>query len=229
MPEAGEAEDVEELNITIAPISSNRPTWLPAVELRGEGIFIRLEETGDSGVQAWEQRPQIRSEAARLMARWEEWRSEHGLDKRQFPGMRYVLVHTLSHILIRQLSLDSGYSSSSVRERLYVRGGDDPMAGLLLYTATSDSDGSLGGLVDQAKPDRLGPLMRGALREASRCAQDPLCGGLDVGGSAHMNGSACHACLLLAETSCEAVNRLLNRSVLVPTLGLRNLEYFDAF
>lgn len=227
MPEAGEAEDVEELNITVAPISSERPTWLPAIDLRGEGVFIRLEETGERGVQAWEQRPEVRSEAARLEIRWMEWRNERSLEERPFPGMRYVLIHTLSHVLMRQLSLDSGYSSSSVRERLYVQGGDDPMAGLLLYTATSDSDGSLGGLVDQARPDRLGPLVMDALREASRCAQDPLCGGRDVGGSAHMNGSACHACLLLAETSCEAANRLLDRSVLVATLGQRGLEFFD--
>jgi len=228
MPEAGEVEDVEELNIAVAPISKDkRPYWLPAIDLRGEGVFIRLEEEGDAGLQAWEQRPAVVEEATRLETVWTEWRSERGLNERPFPGMRYVLLHTLSHVLMRQLSLDSGYSSSSVRERLYVARGDAPMAGLLLYTATSDSDGSLGGLVDQAKPDRLGPLLMDALREASRCAQDPLCGGRDVGGNAHMNGSACHACLLMAETSCETANRLLDRSVLVPTLGGRGLEFFD--
>lgn len=227
MPEAGDIEDVEELNISIAPISDKRrPSWLPAIDLRGEGVFLRLAEDGPDGVKEWERRPEVVAESERLEQRWHEWRKERELENREFPGMRYVLVHTLSHVLMRQLSLESGYSSSSVRERLYVESGAAPMAGILLYTATSDSDGSLGGLVDQARPDRLGPLMLDALREASRCAQDPLCAGRDVDGNAHMNGAACHACLLLAETSCESSNRLLDRNLLVPTLDQRGVEFF---
>ena len=98
------------------------------------------------------------------------------MDDRPFPGMRYVLLHTLAHVLMRQLALDCGYSSSALRERIYCKTGTDPMAGLLIYTASSDSDGSLGGLVDQAVPDRLGPHLMDALRETAFCASDPLCG-----------------------------------------------------
>ena len=225
MPEAGEVEDVEELRIEVARLTNeSRPRWLPAIDLRGEGVFLRLAE---DALQQWEARSEVLDEDSRLSSQWDTWCEDRGITERSFPGMRYVLIHTLSHVIMRQLSLDSGYSSSSVRERLYVsKDPVQPMAGVLLYTATSDSDGSLGGLVDQAKADRLGPLLSSALRDSQRCAQDPLCGGRDVGGSSHMNGSACHACLLLAETSCEFANRLLDRNVLVPTLGQRQIEFF---
>lgn len=225
MPEIGEEHDIEHLDIEVAPLSVHKhPSWLPAVDLRGEGVFIRFSE---DALRAWEARPALVSETARVEGLWHAWQEGRPHDDRSFPGMRYVLLHTFSHVLMRELALDSGYSTSSIRERIYCAGDPQPMAGVLLYTATSDSDGSLGGLVDQSRPDRLQPLILNALREASRCAQDPLCGSLDVGGSEHLNGSACHACLLLAETSCEFGNRLLDRSVLVDTLGRRGIEYFD--
>lgn len=225
MPEIGEEHDIEHLDIKVAPLSVHKhPNWLPAVDLRGEGVFIRFSE---EAIQGWEARPTLVAEAARVEAQWKAWQEGRPHDDRPFPGMRYVLLHTFSHVLMRELALDSGYSTSSIRERIYCAQGPEPMAGVLLYTATSDSDGSLGGLVDQSRPDRLQPLLLNALREAARCAQDPLCGGRDVGGSEHLNGSACHACLLLAETSCEFGNRLLDRSVLVDTLGRRGIEYFN--
>jgi hypothetical protein len=149
------------------------------------------------------------------------------MDEREFPGMRYVLLHTLAHVLIRQLALDCGYSSSALRERIYCRTSDEAMAGLLIYTASSDSDGSLGGLVDQAGPDRLGSVLANALRESAYCASDPLCGGGDIGAATNLNGAACHACLLLAETSCEFGNRLLDRATLVETLGDRGMAFFE--
>ena len=93
------------------------------------------------------------------------------------------------------------------------------MAGLLIYTASSDSEGSLGGLVDQATPDRFGAVLQDALSDVELCAQDPLCGAGEISGAAGLNGAACHACLLLAETSCETSNRFLDRAVLVETLG----------
>ncbi len=141
------------------------------------------------------------------------------MDDRPFPGMRYVLLHTLAHVLMRQLALDCGYSSSALRERIYCKTGTDPMAGLLIYTASSDSDGSLGGLVDQAVPDRLGPHLMDALRETAFCASDPLCGGGDIGAATNLNG--------LAETSCEFGNRLLDRATLVETLGNRETAFFE--
>ncbi len=224
-PELGDELDVSELNVTMAPIGKEKkPSWLPAIDLRGEGIFVRLDE---EALSKWESTAPVVNESERRASQWQAWLAEHGRDEQPFRGMRYVLLHTLAHALIRQLSLESGYSASALRERIYCDTGDRPMAGLLIYTASSDSDGSLGGLVDQAKPDRLGPLLMDALQESGHCSQDPLCGGQDLGGHAHMNGAACHACMLLAETSCEFGNRLLDRATLYPTIGNRGIEFFD--
>jgi len=224
IPDLGERTDVSELDVRIAPLGLKEVDWLPGIDFRGEGIFIQLDELV---LAAWEAQPTVTTEAARLIAQFNEWRSTRSLDIREFPGMRYVLLHTLAHVLIRQLALDCGYSSSALRERIYCKRGGDPMSGLLIYTASSDSDGSLGGLVDQAIPDRLGPLLMDAMRESAFCASDPLCGGGEIGAATHINGAACHACLLLAETSCEFGNRLLDRATLVETLGNRRMAYFE--
>lgn len=221
--ELGEVTDIEELKVAVAKLGLKENDWLPGIDLRGEGVFLELDE---STVEAWEMQAKVAAEGSALGHRYGTWRTGRGDGGRPFPGMRYVLLHTLAHMLIRQLSLDCGYSASSLRERIYCAGTDDPMSGILIYTATSDSDGSLGGLVDQAVPDRLGPLLLEGLRAAAFCAQDPLCGLAEMGGVAHLNGAACHACLLLAETSCEHGNRLLDRSVLIRTLGDRGLEFF---
>jgi hypothetical protein len=224
IPDLGERTDVSELEVRVSRLGLKEIDWLPGIDLRGEGIFLRISE---SALTAWEAEPTVKAEAARLSAQFAEWRSSRSLDDRPFPGMRYVLLHTLAHVLMRQLSLDCGYSSSALRERIYCSGAPDPMAGLLIYTASSDSDGSLGGLVDQAVPDRLGPMLMDALRDPAYCASDPLCGGNDIGAATHLNGAACHACLLLAETSCEFGNRLLDRAVLVETLGDRGTAFFE--
>lgn len=224
IPDLGERTDVSELDVRIAPLGLKEVDWLPGIDLRGEGIFLQLDQPA---LASWEAQPEVKKEAGRLAAQFEEWRSSRSMDQRPFPGMRYVLLHTLAHVLMRQLSLDCGYSSSALRERIYCKTGSDEMAGLLIYTASSDSDGSLGGLVDQAVPDRLGPLLMDALREASFCASDPLCGGGDIGAATNLNGAACHACLLLAETSCEFSNRLLDRATLVETLGSRGTAFFE--
>ena len=220
--ELGEVTDIEELKVAVAKLGLKENDWLPGIDLRGEGVFLELDEATLAG---WEAKEAVVAGGKVLEGRYASWRNERGDGERPFPGMRYVLLHTLAHVLIRQLSLDCGYSSSSLRERIYCAGPEDPMSGILIYTATSDSDGSLGGLVDQAVPDRLGPILMDGLRNAAFCAQDPLCGLAEMGGAAHLNGAACHSCLLLAETSCEYGNRLLDRSVLVETLGSRGLEF----
>ena len=212
----GELADVAELHIDMAPIGPRYATWRPAVELRGEGIFLAL---GEQAVNAWENESQTAQQAEKLSASFSEYQAHRSANRRPFPGMRYVLLHSLAHALIRRLCLDAGYSSSALRERIYSTVGDEPMAGLLIYTASSDSEGSLGGLVDQAVPERFGEVLTDALRDAQLCAQDPLCGAGELSGHAGLNGAACHACLLLAETSCEASNRFLDRAVLVETLG----------
>lgn len=220
----GELADVAKLDLKVAPISKNTG-WRPAVELRGEGIFVSLDE---DDLRTWEESTAVIQRGNVLAERFEEYqrdRVDDPTESQPFPGMRYVLLHSLAHALIRQLCLEAGYSSSALRERIYSDRGAQKMAGLLIYTASSDSEGSLGGLVDQAGPDRFGPVLLDALREAELCAQDPLCGGGEIGGAAGINGAACHACLLLAETSCEAGNRFLDRATLVQTLGEHGLGF----
>ena len=224
IPDLGERTDVADLNIRISPLGLKDVDWLPGIDLRGEGIFLRL---APETLGQWEIQTAVKHEADRLTSQFSEWRKSRDLDARPFPGERYVLLHSLAHALIRQLALDCGYSSSALRERIYCSTDDEKMAGLLIYTASSDSDGSLGGLVDMAAPDRLGPVLMGALHESEFCASDPLCGGGAPGAAANLNGAACHACLLLAETSCEFGNRLLDRAVLVETLGQRGTAFFE--
>jgi len=128
---------------------------------------------------------------------------------------------------MRQLALDCGYSESSVRERIY--SSTDPerkMAGILLYTASADSEGSLGGLVDLGTKERFPNLIHGALQNAKRCSSDPLCADHQPDVHATINGAACHACVLAPETSCEAFNRFLDRNFLVPTMAYSDMAYF---
>jgi hypothetical protein len=214
----------DSLRPNIAPIYRNRPDWLPAVEVRGEGLFIELAE---AAVSAWEEKPELRARMRAMEDKFRQWEIQRGSDPSPFPGARYVLLHSLAHTLIRQLSLDCGYSASSVRERIYSSADDKRrMAGVLLYTASPDSEGSLGGLVDLGSPHRFPDLFRGALRSASHCSSDPLCADHQPDVHATINGAACHACILVAEPSCESFNRFLDRNLLVPTMANSELAFF---
>ncbi len=214
----------------IAPIWKGPQTWLPAAEVRGEGILITLPETR---VEQWERdyRDSIRYQHLQQATR--NWRTRRGLspDDAAAPPPRFVLLHTLSHLLINQVALDCGYSTASIRERLYCREAGDPegapMAGVLLYTAAPDSEGTLGGLVALAEPVRLAAVLRDALDRAELCSTDPMCSDHhagDLGDTLH--NAACHACLFAPETSCEAGNRHLDRAAAVPILGHPQDAYF---
>lgn len=139
-----------------------------------------------------------------------------------------MLLHTLSHLLMREFALDCGYSASSIRERIYSAAGTDPMAGILLYTAAPDSEGTLGGLVSLGRPDRLGRLLQQGFGHAAICTSDPTCAEHTPGelGDDHVHGAACHACMFASETSCERGNRYLDRAVLVPTVTTSDLAFF---
>ncbi|MGM0578736.1 MAG: DrmB family protein [Myxococcota bacterium] len=187
--------------------------WLPAVEIRGEGIFIELDE---AAVRAWERRPEVRE--------WEEELERGFLASQvggQFPGARFFLLHSLAHLLITQLSLECGYSASAIRERIYCEtAGDTPMAGILLKTGTPGSEGTLGGLVEQGH--RIGHHLRRATELGQLCSNDPICAHHSPAGDLgerHFDGAACYACLFIAESSCEWFNRNLDRSVVVPVVG----------
>lgn len=216
--------DDDGMGASRAPIYKERQDWLPAVEVRGEGIFLELKE---EALTAWEAEPAVQKRAAAIEQKYKEWAAERGVDADDFPGARYVLLHSLAHILMRQLALDCGYSESSVRERIYSSTDPDrKMAGILLYTASADSEGSLGGLVDLGTKERLPNLIHNALENAKRCSSDPLCADHQPDVHATINGAACHACVLAPETSCEAFNRFLDRNFLVPTMAYSDMAYF---
>ena len=136
-----------------------------------------------------------------------------------------VLIHTLAHLFIRQLSLDCGYSSASLRERLYA--GPD-MCGLLIYTASADSDGSLGGLVQQGQESRFDATLQALLEGAQWCSSDPLCAEHNPLLTGRLNGASCHACGLVAETSCELSNRLLDRALIRDLPEVTGTGYFSS-
>ncbi len=216
VPDIGEMGEVEALEAGLAPISRERRNWLPGVDLQGEGIFLTL----DSQVLTdWESEPQVQDYARNLARTQAAWYASRALEPTVLRGPKLVLVHSLAHLLIRQLELEAGYSGSSLRERLYC---DDKMAGILIYTATPDSDGTLGGLVEQASSNDFGAMFERALQDARLCANDPFCASQTPDEEEkRLNGAACHACLLLPETSCELGNNFLDRSLLVTTLGAR--------
>jgi len=190
---------------------------LPGIEVIGEGVFLEL----DSGrVASWEERKDVHARAAIIQHHLDERAKRLGTVSRTVPA-RFLLVHTLAHCLITQWSLDCGYSASALRERLYV---SPTYAALLIYTATSDSAGSLGGVISQTAPDRLLPGLLDSIRRASWCSADPLCIEAGSQGADALNLGACHACVLLPETSCEEMNVFLDRGLLIglpedPALG----------
>ncbi len=193
--------------------------WLPAIEMRGEGIFFVLNK---ERLEKWE------SENSH---RYDEMKKRLGdmkIGKDMF-SPRYVLLHTLSHLLIRQLTVDCGYQEAALKERIYSTYSEDAtvdMAGILIYTSSSDSDGSLGGLVRQGESELLEETMRNLLEEASWCSSDPLCIESQSQGYNSLNYAACHACTLLPETSCEARNCLLDRAAVVGKPDDREIGFF---
>jgi len=207
----------------MAALARRKPNWVPANQVHGEGIFIQFDE---EALQAWEALDGVRQVDRMLVAGHQGWRNSRHLDPNEgYPGIRYTMLHTLSHLLIRELALECGYNAASIRERIYADA-ENRRAGILIYTAAADSDGTLGGLVDLGKPENLGRLLRQALNRAKVCSSDPLCSEHDPGKDRSLHAAACHACSLVAETSCERGNRYLDRSLLVPTLERGSAAFF---
>ncbi|MFE2722832.1 DrmB family protein [Kitasatospora sp. NPDC059327] len=225
---------VGDLPRRLAPLTRTpRPAWTVATEDRGEGIFLQLEE---DKVAAWEKHIldtdlwQAHREAHRrnFERRFSETAGQVNPDSRLKPP-RYWLVHTFAHILIRELALTCGYSAASLSERLYAwpaADGREPAAGLLICTTASDSDGTLGGLVQLSDPARLERVVASALRKARRCSSDPVCAmRIPQDPEDFLHGAACHCCVMASETSCERANRFLDRRFLLD-LPASNLGYF---
>lgn len=192
-------------------LSKNPKDWLPGIEVNGEGIFLALEK---SKLQVWETSPSVDAHVRGLQSKWMEAKRAAGESPTSLPAeltARYILIHTLAHALISELSLESGYSSTSLRERLYV---DSNMAGLLIYTSTADADGTMGGLSRQAAPARFERSFLRAVGSQELCSADPLCSGGLANDGASGNHAACHSCVYLPETSCESFNSFLDRTLL---------------
>ncbi|MFJ3661185.1 DrmB family protein [Streptomyces sp. NPDC090119] len=207
------------------PLSDSGLVWLPAMQVHGEGVFLRLDE---DRLEAWEKVPAVAARVERMRAAHQRALEQRADDpSRVAPSPatpRMVLLHTLAHVLINEWSLEAGYPAAALRERLYAA---DDMAGVLVYTATSDSAGSLGGLVAQGEPDNLDRTIRSAVHRAEWCSSDPLCVESEASGTAGTNLAACHACVLLPETSCEHNNVLLDRALLVGTPEEPGLGFFS--
>jgi len=222
-PEEGMDEDERP---PMANLCRGKPDWVPACEVYGEGIFLRFDE---KPIRSWLDIEEVKTRDKKLKAGHIGWRNARKLDPaRGYPGIRYAMLHTFAHLLIRELALECGYNAASIRERIYASDDEDrEMAGVLIYTAAADSDGTLGGLVELGKPENLGRLIEQALKRAMVCSSDPLCSEHDPGEDRSLHSAACHACTFASETSCERGNRYLDRALLVETFECKEAAFFD--
>ena len=191
----------------IPPDLTGDSDWLPALALRGEGLFFTLDE---STLSVWEDQPDIRSRAERIRQRYEA--NRHGSAPELNVSPQFLLLHTLAHCLIRQLEAEGGYPAASLRERIYCGGETSPMAGILIYVAVPDVIGSLGGLVELAEPRRFLRHLVRAFDVARWCSLDPTCADHEGQGPGQLNRAACQACALVPEPSCQHGNVLLDRT-----------------
>jgi len=202
---------------------NGKPTWVPATEDRGEGIYLQLDlyavadwEKTIGGSHLWEAHKLAHRRNFRN--RFSETAANVNPDTR-LPGPRYWLVHTFAHVLLRELAMSCGYGAASLTERVYAwqeTPTREASAGLLICTTASDSEGTLGGLVAMAEKNKLQAVVRSALRRAARCSSDPVCAVRTPSGTEDfLHGAACHCCTFVSETSCERANRFLDRRFLL--------------
>ncbi|WP_433911123.1 DrmB family protein [Sphingomonas yabuuchiae] len=211
--------DLEELYLAVEGAAlATELEWLPAVEHRGEGIFLRFDP---QVLRDWLSRPAVLRRGEALYRSWDRWRAGQFYGARlQFPRVAYYAIHGFSHALMNEIALDCGYPATALKERLYAIVDDEgERFGLLIYTASTGTQGTLGGLV--AVLPRLGAIAERALDRLALCSGDPICAEHDP--DAHtderaLSGAACHSCLLVAETSCEARNLYLDRALTAQTL-----------
>ncbi|WP_261574571.1 DUF1998 domain-containing protein [Frankia gtarii] len=232
-----DAPDPDDPDLVIrAPLTRGPATWVPASEVRGEGIFLRVPE---EILGPWVARVADSTQMREHRDAYSRFRVNRYSDRiagdfdpmHGWPGERFIALHSLSHLLIRTIALECGYSSASLSERIYAGTDDDPRGGILIYTAVPDAEGTLGGLVSLAESDQLLRLTRRALADARHCSSDPLCAErLPYAPADFLHGAACHVCLFVSETTCERGNRFLDRRFVVP-LGdgpqHRDLALFD--
>ena len=209
----------EQPNIVYLNKGSKGERWLPAVDINGEGVFIEFNQ---DSLKTW-----LSNEKVSALSKAYESGYKAYCDSREWKvtALRnavYTLIHTFSHLLIKQMSMESGYSSTAIRERIYF---GDKMAGVLLYTGSPDKEGSLGGLVELGAIEHMIPIMRNAFQEALLCTNDPECLHNQPNGE-NINGAACHSCCMISETACENGNRMLDRGLVVPIAEREDQSFF---
>ncbi len=212
-----------ELNLEVRRAALAREiSWLPAIENRGEGVLIAFRK---DKIEEWLQRPAVVARGIQLLHGFHGWQQSHPASKFKFPGLAYVMLHSLSHLLITAVSLECGYSASAIRERVYA---SEAGYGILLHTSTPDSEGTLGGLVHIGR--KIERHLRSALEMGRLCSNDPVCAQhnpQDTHEERYLMGAACHGCVLIAETSCERFNQYLDRALVVPNVAVPGTEFFD--
>lgn len=225
-PENGQSLEEQKALLRKRPLEESKE-WLPAYTVFGEGIYLELDE---ELVQRWETREEVEDRVRPLARRYVDVRERRKLRERSI-SPRFVLLHTFAHLLMNRLTFDCGYGSAALRERLYVSADRNaPMAGILVYTAAGDSEGTMGGLVRMGKPGYLEPVIRRALEAAQWCSSDPVCMEMAAAGGQgpdSCNLAACHNCGLVPETACEEFNRFLDRALAVGDAHNRRLGFFS--
>lgn len=217
--------DLEELTIAVegAALATDLE-WLPAIEQLGEGVFLKFDP---EVIRAWHARPAVYARIDALARSYDRWRAGNS-DRLRPPSFTYYAIHSFSHALMNEITLDCGYPASALKERLYAivdEAGE--RFGLLVYTASTGAQGTLGGLI--AVLPRLGAIMERALDSLELCSGDPICAEHDPDAHADeraLSGAACHSCLLIAETSCEARNLYLDRALVAPTVSTPGAALF---
>lgn len=221
----------DELAARVVALTNDRPRWVPASQTSGEGLLVTFDP---AAIQEWEAEAIGHDRFQTLRFSVAAWRRRRNLDSTMgLPSPRFALLHTFAHLLIHQIALECGYGTASLRERIYSDVGEngEAMAGVLVYTAAPDSEGTLGGLVSLAEdPQELGRIIGDLLARATLCSADPFCSehGADTDAGTDLHNAACHSCLFLPETACVHGNRTLDRALVVPTLYCSDLAYISS-
>lgn len=201
-------------------LAGDETGWLPAIRTSGEGIFLELDK---NQIDIWLSSFDAEKISSIYDDEYKRFVENKGWEYHSNKNFIYVLLHTLSHVLIRELSLKCGYSTTELKERIYY---SDNMCGLLVYTSSGDTEGTLGGLEEMGKIENFQTILIDALKRALVCSGDPSCM-TTYPGNGNLNGAACHACTMIPETACENGNRLLDRRTLVPTEEKNIKGYFE--
>ena len=206
----------------IVNIKDFNTNWYPAYQVFGEGIFIEFDQ---KIINDWiEKNPEVTSRANCLH---NNYKKSFGASSERIITPRFLLLHTISHLLIKQLSYECGYNIASLSERIYSSEQIGDMAGILIYTSDGDSEGTLGGLVRQGRKDTFPSIFKKAIEQATICSNDPVCSLSNGQGRESLNLSACYSCTLIPETCCEEMNILLDRGVVVGTFDNRNMGFYS--